>query len=414
MPDKRILCVTSSFPRWAGDSVTPFVLNLAQDLQQQGWQVDVLAPLAPNALKSETIDGVYVERFQYMWPASQQTVCYNGGALNNLQGNRLNFLKTPFLVLAQWLAVMKRLSTGRYVLVHSHWLIPQGFTAAIAAKIFKVPHVTTVHGGDIFALKNRFFNQFKRFVLRYVDRVTVNSSVTKAAVQKFSVADDKIQRIPMGVKVSSLDEQKDDKSAQKNALLGQTNHFPIMLFVGRIVDGKGVDDFLLSIQSLKSTYPNVLGVVIGDGQERAQREAQAKALALNEQVVFTGWLEPAAITQYWQIADVFINPSKQAKNGWIEAQGVSILEAMAQDVAVIATRQGGVVDSVKHEKTGLLVEPAAPEQIAAAVTRLFSEQDLAQRLILAAKKSVREDFSREASAQAFSGLFQQLLAEKTS
>ena len=77
----RILCLTSNFPRWEGDSTTPFVLHLAQDLQALGWRVDVLAPHAPGAAVRETLGGVRVERFRYLWPERLETVCYRGGAL---------------------------------------------------------------------------------------------------------------------------------------------------------------------------------------------------------------------------------------------------------------------------------------------------------------------------------------------
>lgn len=65
---RRVLFVTSNFPRWPGDSTTPFVLHLAQDLIKIGWEVDVLAPHAPGTKKNEIINGVSVERFQYLWP----------------------------------------------------------------------------------------------------------------------------------------------------------------------------------------------------------------------------------------------------------------------------------------------------------------------------------------------------------
>ena len=81
----RVLCVTSNFPRWEGDSTTPFVLHLAEDLQALGWEVDVLAPHAPSAARHEVLDGVSVDRFRYLWPENRETVCYQGGALINLK-----------------------------------------------------------------------------------------------------------------------------------------------------------------------------------------------------------------------------------------------------------------------------------------------------------------------------------------
>ena len=149
----RILCLTSNYPRWEGDSTTPFVLHLAQDLQQLGWQVDVVAPHAAGSAQQESIGGVKVERFRYLWPASAETVCYDGGALINLRKKKSNSLKLPALVLAEWAAVTWRLVWRRYDLLHSHWLLPQGFVGAMSAAPLRIPHVVTVHGGDVFALK---------------------------------------------------------------------------------------------------------------------------------------------------------------------------------------------------------------------------------------------------------------------
>ena len=122
----RVLCVTSNFPRWSGDSTTPFVLHLAQDLQSVGWEVHVLAPHAPQAARSEIIAGVRVERFRYLWPTRQQTVCYQGGALINLRKHPVNWLKLPALVAAETLAIARTLRAGHYDLIHSRWILPKG------------------------------------------------------------------------------------------------------------------------------------------------------------------------------------------------------------------------------------------------------------------------------------------------
>ena len=104
----RVLCVTSNFPRWEGDSTTPFILHLAQDLQELGWRIDVIAPHAPEAAIRETIGGVRVERFPYLWPPRLETVCYQGGALVNLRRNPSNTLKLPALVLCEWAGIIRR------------------------------------------------------------------------------------------------------------------------------------------------------------------------------------------------------------------------------------------------------------------------------------------------------------------
>ena len=81
---RRILHVTSNYPRWQGDSTTPFVHDLAVGLVERGWEITVVAPHFPGAARDEVMDGVRVHRFKYLLPDSAQTLCYGGGALANV------------------------------------------------------------------------------------------------------------------------------------------------------------------------------------------------------------------------------------------------------------------------------------------------------------------------------------------
>jgi len=404
-----ILCVTSNFPRWQGDSTTPFVLHLARDLQALGWTVHVLAPHAEHGTaSSEVIDGVYVERFHYLWPRRLQTVCYHGGALGNLRSNRLNFLKLPALVVCQWLAIYRRLRTKRYDMVHSHWILPQGFTASIASMFLGIPHVLTVHGGDVFALKSRILKLFKRFSVRKADAVTVNSSFTRAAVLEISDAPGDLRTIPMGVDTESADPSPEEKTAVRLRYAVVSD--PLIMFVGRVVEEKGVEDFLRAIDILRRTYPAIRGVVVGDGPDRPRFELLAGSLGLENNVSFPGWMESDRVRVHLAAADVFVGPSKRGSDGWVEAQGLTFLEAMASRTPVVATRSGGIVDSVEDGVTGLLVDQQAPEQVSTAVRRLLTDAELSQSLADAAYERVISRFSRRASAEAFSTLFTQLIS----
>ena len=276
MSPGRILCVTSSLPRWAGDSSTPFVLHLAQDLQDLGWQVDVLAPHAEGAARTETLGGVSVERFRYLWPARMQTVCYGGGALANLRARPLDKLKVPALVAAEWAAVARRLSTHRYDLLHSHWILPQGFVGMLARRSTRIPHVVTVHGGDIFALRGKMLESLKRRVLRDADAVTVNSSHTEAAVREIAPQVGILARIPMGVSVAPLDSRHAQRVPEIRAR-HRRGRGPLVIFVGRLVDEKGPADLLAALAQLSSTLPDATALIVGDGPERA---ALARSLAV--------------------------------------------------------------------------------------------------------------------------------------
>ncbi|MGZ8186452.1 MAG: glycosyltransferase family 4 protein [Methylobacter sp.] len=403
---RRVLFVTSNFPRWPGDSTTPFVLHLAQDLIKIGWEVDVLAPHAPGTKKNEIINGVSVERFQYLWPEKLQTVCYQGGALINLRKNKGNLFKLPALVAFELLNIYLKLKKGNYDLLHSHWILPQGFTGVLATKVQPIPHLITVHGGDVFALKGKVLNRFKQFSLSHCNAITVNSSATQTAVQELCPNLKHLHKIPMGVEITNNQE-----NSHQLALKAQykKNAGPLLIFVGRLVDEKGVEDFIRAIGLVKSKLPDLTALIIGEGQDREAFEQLTKSLNLDQAITFTGWIDPEKIHDYLSIADIFIGPSRISENGWKEAQGLTFLEAMAANTPVIATRTGGITDFITDGETGLLVKERSPEEIAVAIEKIFLQPDLMRKLQENAYLKVIHEYSREISANNFSNLYWKLL-----
>ncbi|MBE9530613.1 MAG: glycosyltransferase family 4 protein [Proteobacteria bacterium] len=400
----RILCVTSNFPRWAGDSTTPFVLHLAQDLQELGWQVNILAPHAEGTALTESLGGVRVERYRYLWPSSLETVCYQGGALINLRKNRINYFKLPALIASEWLNLVFRLTGGKYDLLHSHWILPQGFTGILAAGLFGIPHVTTVHGGDVFGLQGGLLTKFKRFTLRNADAVTVNSSVTEKAVNEIAPELKELHLIPMGVSTRGV---KTPNSSMEIRHQYRRGNGPLLIFVGRVVEEKGVEDLIRAVAILAPTFPDITALIVGEGQDRPVLEEISKTLGLSDRVIFTGWVEPDMIPAYLAAGDIFVGPSRE-----FEAQGLSVIEAMVSGTPVIASRVGGVVDSVRHEETGLLVNERSPDEIAAAVERIVKTPMLAERLGKQGYKLSEAKFSRRSSAMAFSQLFEKAIKTK--
>ena len=407
---RRILCVTSNFPRWAGDSTTPFVLHLAQDLQEYGWTVDVLAPHAPGAAKKEELGGVSVKRFRYFWPEASENICYQGGALVNLRKSKVTALKLPFLIVAEWLAVCRLLLSRNYDAAHFHWILPQGFVGAVSAKLLGIPYVVTVHGGDVFALRGRILLQFKRIAISAANTVTANSSATEKAVLKIHGAPKELRRIPMGVSVRDVAKQ----SKEVRAIRGQYRRGkgPLLVFVGRLVEEKGCADFIEAVSILKSELPEVSAIIIGEGQDREAMEGLATQLGLANRICFTGWVQPDKVLEHLAAADIFIGPSRTSADGWVEAQGLTFIEAMVARTPVIATRVGGIVDSVVDGQTGLLVDERSPSQIAAAVLRILRNDELRANIVEAGLAQAVDRFSRSASATAFASLFSHLIAKQ--
>ncbi len=401
---KRVLLITSNFPRWPGDATTPFVLNLAVDLQQEGWHVDVLAPHAPGAKRRETMNGVDVRRFRYLLPESQQTVCYGGGALINLRERRSNWLKVPALVLAELAVTIWRLARGRYDVVNAHWLLPQGFVGAVAGRLTRTPMVATVHGGDVFDLRGSMLGRFKRWAIRRARIVTVNSSATAAATQAIEPAAT-LATIPMGVETRSAEPGEVDAIRRRH----REGPGPLVVFVGRLVAEKGVADLIRAMPIVRSAAPGAKLLVVGSGQDESAFATLSEELGLGDSVVFTGWVDPASVPTYMAAGDVFAGPSKRSASGWEEGLGLVFLEAMMAGTPVVATRTGGIPDIVRDGQTGLLVDEESPEQLAAAILRLHTDPALGSQLVAGGTELVTDRYTRKASAIAFAELFDSLL-----
>jgi len=384
------------------------VLHLCRDLAQLGWQIDVVAPHAPNAARREVLDGIDVERFRYAWPASAQTVCYQGGALINLRKRPWEKLKLPALVVCEWATVQRRLLMGEYALVHSHWVLPQGFVGMLACTVSRLPHVVTLHGGDLFALRSPFLEQLKRSALVRAAAVTVNSSFTESRTRELAPSLERIERIPMGVDNASLRVAELDL-ARRLRNEHRRGNGPLLVFLGRLVEEKGPGDALRALGLLRRTHPDARLLLIGEGQDRPGLEQLAQDLGVGDAAVFLGWVDPGAVRAHLASADVFVGPSRTAPDGWVEAQGLSFLEAMAAGIPVVATRSGGIVDAVHDEKTGLLVDEAAPDQIDRAVRRIVEDDSLRQRLSMGGLALLERGFSRAASARRFSEVYESLV-----
>lgn len=401
---RSVLFVTSNFPRWSGDSTTPFVLHLAQDLQELDWRVDVIAPHAPGAATTEQLDGVNVRRFRYLWPAAQQTVCYGGGALVNLRKRRSNLVKLPMLITSELASISRHLASRRYSVLHAHWILPQGFVAGLAPT-WGAARVLTVHGGDIFGLQSKAMAAFKRFAVRRADAVTVNSSATESAVRALWPRVEPAN-IPMGVTERQPQPAKVEQLRRKY----RQSEGPLITFVGRLVDEKGIDDLLDAVALLRPRLPDICAVVLGEGQDRAAFERRAGELGLSGCVTFTGWVPSEDVPDYLGASDVFVAPSRRAEDGWVEAQGLTIAEAMMAGTPVVATRMGGIVDVVINGETGALADERRPDQIADAIERFARDPAWARQVAQRGQALARERFGRRQSADRLSSLFAELVA----
>jgi len=146
---------------------------------------------------------------------------------------------------------------------------------------------------------------------------------------------------------------------------------------------------------------NVRYIVAGKGPEQTALEKLAKDLGLSDRVRFTGFIEEQDKWRLLRSADAYVMPSRFSPDEPHEGFGIAFLEAAACGIAAIGSNAGGVPDAVLHGKTGLLVEPDSPEELAHALMFLYLDADKRKEMGLAGRERVRTEFSPRAVALRF-------------
>jgi rhamnosyl/mannosyltransferase len=161
---------------------------------------------------------------------------------------------------------------------------------------------------------------------------------------------------------------------------------PTILFVGRLVEYKGVDVLLRALAGIS----RVRAVLVGDGPRRAALEELARDLGLGERVDFAGEVSDERMSELYATCDLFVLPSVTRA----EAFGIVQLEAMAAGKAVVSTSvPTGVPWVNQHERTGLIVPPGEVPALRGAIERLLSDRALRERMGREGRARVARDFT---------------------
>jgi len=364
----RVCLVASCYPRWAGDSVVPFLGSLGRSLVEAGCEVDVLTPGDGAALpRHDTIEGVEVHRYGYFWPRRFERVAYGRGIPTNVRQSLLAKLQLPGFVLCQLVALERLARRRRYDVVNSHWLLAQGLTCGVLRQWLGVPHVATVHAADIFALRRLpLGSACLRYIARHTDHFFLVSSTYRRIMAELRVPDPPATVLPMGVDCARFAAAGD--GADVRARLGLAGK-RVILFVGRLEEKKGIPYLAEAYARLQAERPDVHLVVVGAGTyEEALRRHVAQG-GYGARVTLCGRVDNQEIPGYYQAADVLACPSIIDSTGETEGMPVVLLEAMASGRPVVATRVSGIPDVVKDGVNGLLVEPGDAAGLAAALAR---------------------------------------------
>ncbi len=381
------LCIlTTTYPRFPGDPIGSFIAGQARDLARQGHLVHVIAPHDPTTHSGdEECEGnLCVHRFHYWLPHRWESLCYGAGIPENFRRNKLVALQLPPLI-ASFAA--RALPFARQAdIVHGHWSFA-GLGAWIAARLAGKRLVITMHGAEALAPQLRAAN---RFLIGQAAALIVNSVFTRETLRGY-VPDANPTVIPFGFNEEKLAPPDFDRDAFRAAARIEPGTLAI-LAVGRLVERKGFHTLIDAAAKLPPQRPWVV-LIGGKGPEREALLARAAALGVGERMRLLGFLPDGDLAKWYAAADAFVLPAVVDSSGDTEGLGVVLLEAMANETPVVATRTGGITDIVRHGETGLLAAPGDAADLAAQIERLIGDEKLRSRLQQSARRFVNESFS---------------------
>lgn len=285
--------------------------------------------------------------------------------------------------LANMIEAYRLFKKHKFDLVHTH-----GYRADVLgitlSKLTGTPVISTCHGFISTDAHLRFYNRLDRFILRYADRITAVSDEMKKNLMRNGIKESRIAMIQNAVEKNSNEELFVQNRQKKRKLLDIQETGIAVGYIGRLSEEKGVK-YLLEAHRLliESAVPAKL-LIIGEGPQRKDLEDSVRKAGIEGSVIFAGFKND--IENWLPAMDVFVLPSLT------EGTPMSLLEAMALGIPVIASAVGGVPQVINPEKNGILVQPEKPEEIKNAIQVLSRNKTLRNSISKGAQETMESKY----------------------
>jgi glycosyltransferase involved in cell wall biosynthesis len=304
------------------------------------------------------------------------------------------------------LALRRLMARERPDVVHTH-TAKAGWLGRLAAYTSGVPAIVHTFHGHVFwgyfgPAKTRFFIHLERLAARLSSVILTISERLRQDLIRFRIAPpDRIRVVPLGLELAHLSETHPLRGEWRREL-GISTDSPLIGIIGRLVPIKNHALFLEAARLVREHLPEAHFVIVGDGECRDALQALTDQLGLAQSVTFTGWRRD--LPAVYADLDVLVVSSRN------EGTPVSVIEAMAAGVPVVATRVGGIPDLLQDGALGALTPSEDGSALANAVLAMLRQRD-AHRLTKA-RDWVLAHYSIDRLANDTRTLYQALLQGK--
>jgi len=373
-------------PVGGGGGVASF--QIAKELAKKH-QVDYLTTHYKGLKKKEKVDNINIYRVKVI--------------------NRKELATATFESLVSFPVAAFRLGSElckkkKYDVINSHFTIPSGTLGVTLSKMFKIPNVLSIHGGDIYdptkkssPHRNWVLRKAVEFSLNKSNRVVAQSNNTRNNAKKYYRLKQDIDIIPLG-----FFPKKFKKKTRKQ--LGLEDDKFYLMGIGRLVKRKGFTYLVKAVSLLNKKLRNkkVVVLIIGEGPEHDTLKKLAEKLGVENQIKFLGFVSEEEKFQYLFASDLYVLSSIH------EGFGIVLQEAMYCGLPIVATNNGGQTDLLKDNENTLFVPIKSALKLADAIHKMIIDENLRVRIAKNNMEEIRKYYVNKISSQ-YEKIFKKLL-----
>jgi glycosyltransferase involved in cell wall biosynthesis len=399
-----VVMVTTSYPRFPGDSVGTFMEPIARSVAARGHEVHVVAPWHPLINRPAEERGVHLHFYRYAPMRSLNVFGYAAAMRADVSLRGAAYIAAPLALAAGWRAARSVARRFRATVMHGHWVVPGGVTAAAAAP--RLPLVISLHGSDVYVAETVAPARIAaRQAFRRAGFVTACSGDLARRAVALGAAPERIETVPYGVDVDRFRPDLQARRAQRQELAVHEGT-PLVVAAGRLVRKKGFEHLIDAMPRL----PAAILALAGDGTLADDLRERARDAGVADRVRFLGNLTQDRVGGLFSAADVVCIPSVRDDSGNVDGLPNVLMEALASGTPVVTTAAGGILSVVDDGVTAFVVPERDSAAIAAGIRRMIEQPALGRQIGAAARRLVDERFGWDRAAERFEAAYASALA----
>lgn len=384
----RILVLNYEYPPIGGGG--GFVTrDILEHIAELGHNVTILTSAYKGLEKQENVNGVNIIRVPVLFRKKMEVA--------NIVSMLSYFPSSVFKSIYS-------LKRGMFDIINTHFAIPSGPAGFCLSRVFKLPNVLSIHGGDIFDPSKRLsphktpiLSHTVSAMLNTADSVVAQSRNTRESAYKYYRPNADIDIIPLCIK-------KPVFTKKTRRELGFRDDEIIFSSVGRLIARKNIGDMLKVLSGFKEKFDFKL-LIMGDGPENLHIENTIKQYGLETSVLMMGNVTDEKKYQLLDISDIYLSTSLH------EGFGLVFLEAMECGLPVVCYNRGGQNDFLRDGETGFLVELGDTNLYAGRVKQLVADLEL-RRGITQNNRKLVQSYYANVCAESYISHFEKVIEQK--